>query len=165
MEQIQLFDIDLNNTSKKCSKCLIKKNITLFSLSGQGNNKYRSVCKKCINSDWAYRMMANISSRTKRRIRPYSNDFKKAIYKDHNITKQYIQELRIKQKGLCYWTKIPIDFTLEDKLRKPSLDRIDNNKGYEIGNVVLTTLFANLGRRDATANEYVMFLKEYLICE
>ena len=136
------------------------KNITLFPL--KGNNKYRNVCKECINGDWTYRLMSNISSRTKKRNRPYSDCQKKAIYTDHNITKKYIEQLREQQNGLCYWTKIPIDFTLKDQLRKPSLDRIDNNKGYEIGNVVLSTLFANLGRRDVNKNDYLKFLDKYL---
>jgi hypothetical protein len=162
MEQFKIFDLDLNQVQKKCNKCFAIKNITLFPLRGDGINKYRKMCKDCLNSDWAYRMMANISSRTKRRLRPYTNDYKKAIYKDHNLTKEFIKQLRIEQNGLCYWTKIPIDFTLQDQLRKPSLDRIDNNKGYEIGNVVLTTLFANLGRRDATKTQYCDFLKNYL---
>lgn len=38
---------------------------------------------------------------------------------------------------MCYWLKIPIDFTMQDKLRKPSLDRLDNSIGYEINNVAL----------------------------
>ena len=63
---------------------------------------------------------------------------------------------------MCYWLKIPIDFTMQDKLRKPSLDRLDNSIGYEINNVVLTTVFANTGRRDASIIEMSEFVKNYL---
>lgn len=51
---------------------------------------------------------------------------------------------------------------MKDKLRKPSLDRLDNSKGYEIGNVVLTTVFANTGRRDSTIKEMKEFVDNYL---
>ena len=63
---------------------------------------------------------------------------------------------------MCYWLNIPIDFTMEDRLRKPSLDRLDNSIGYRVDNVVLTTVFANTGRRDATVEEMLKFIADYL---
>jgi hypothetical protein len=144
--------------NKNCTKCNQIKPLIAFSKHGAGG--IRSACKVCINNDWSYRLMSNISSRTKRRIRQNGDD-RKIIFTDHNITKQFLQTLKDEQQGLCYWLKIPIDFTMKDTLRKPSLDRLDNTKGYEIGNVVLTTLFANMGRRDATINEMKSFITNY----
>ena len=144
--------------NKNCKKCNQIKPLIAFSKNGAGG--VRSACKVCINNDWSYRLMSNISSRTKRRIRQ-NGDERKIIFTDHNITKQFLQTLKDEQQGLCYWLKIPIDFTMKDTLRKPSLDRLDNTKGYEIGNVVLTTLFANMGRRDATINEMKSFITNY----
>jgi hypothetical protein len=150
------------NIVKRCRGCNIKKNIEEFSKAGKiYGSTYRARCKKCINSEWSYRLMSTISSRTKRRVRPDGSE-RKSIYTDHQITKSFLLKLSEKQNGLCYWTNIPIDFTLKDKLRKPSLDRLDNSKGYTKDNVVLTTLFANLGRRDATIEEYTYFLNSFI---
>jgi hypothetical protein len=63
---------------------------------------------------------------------------------------------------MCYWLKIPIDFTMKDKLRKPSLDRLDNSIGYRVDNIVLTTVFANTGRNSATVEEMLKFISDYL---
>jgi hypothetical protein len=72
------------------------------------------------------------------------------------------RSLKEKQNGMCYWLNIPIDFTMKDRLRKPSLDRLDNSIGYRKDNVVLTTVFANTGRRDATVEEMLKFISDYL---
>lgn len=49
-----------------------------------------------------------------------------------NITKKYAWNLFKSQERLCALTKLPLDFS---KKGTASLDRIDNSKGYEIGNV------------------------------
>ena len=81
---------------------------------------------------------------------------------DDKIGVSFLEELKSKQNGMCYWLNIPMDFTSKDNLRKPSLDRLDNTIGYRKDNIVLTTVFANTGRRDATILEMSDFVKNYL---
>ena len=150
---------------KKCIKCNKEKKITDFSKNGfdkNGLQKFRAQCKVCYNSNWKYRLMSTLSSRVAINQKMPNGRNKKVHIVDHNINGVFLNRLRVKQKGMCYWLNIPIDFTLKDKLRKPSLDRLDNSKGYEIGNVVLTTVFANTGRRDATIKEMNSFVDDYL---
>ena len=144
---------------KKCCKCNLEKPLNEF--YKRGATKYRSECKLCFSVDWTTKIMSSVCSRTN--LKKNDNTQRKSIFKNHNLTKEYLIELKEKQKGLCYWLNIPIDFTLKDKLRKVSLDRLDNQKGYEIGNVVLTTLFANLGRGNANITETKCFLNTYLL--
>jgi hypothetical protein len=144
---------------KECVECKQFKPLTEY--TSRGGGKKRSQCKKCYNSNWKYRIMSSLTSREAHRVRE-NGTVKKNIYRDNGINGEFLEFLKENQNGVCYWLKIPIDFTMKDKLRKPSLDRLDNTKGYEIGNVVLTTVFANLGRRDATTNEMSDFIKNYL---
>jgi hypothetical protein len=143
---------------KICKGC--KKELSIDDFYFSGNERRKARCKNCINGNWTYRIMSTISSRTKRT--PRDGYDRKSIMTDHQINTKFLHNLKNKQNGLCYWTNIPIDFSLSDKLRKPSLDRLDNRKGYTTDNVVLTTLFANLGRRDATIVEYKFFLNTYV---
>lgn len=157
------FDFNIEKT-KKCLTCKLVKSINDF--ASQGNGYKRGNCKKCYNSNWKYRILSTLSgkciTKNKKTKRKAGERIRNRFYKDKEINLSYLEELKNKQNGLCYWLKIPIDFTLQDKLRKPSLDRLDNTKGYEIDNIVLTTLFANTARRDATINEMKKFLSNYL---
>lgn len=53
-----------------------------------------------------------------------------------------------------YFLNIPFDITMQNNLTAPSLDRIDNSKGYEKGNVRIVTRFENMGRRDTPFEEF-----------
>ena len=149
---------------KKCIKCGEVKPLYQFCKTGfksDGSQAYKSQCKNCYNSNWKYRLMSTLTSRESKRFMPDGRK-RKSLSRDNGINSAFLEKLSKEQKGMCYWLNIPMDFTMKDKLRKPSLDRLDNSKGYEIGNVVLTTVFANTGRRDATIKEMKRFVDNYL---
>ena len=149
---------------KKCIKCGEVKPLYQFCKTGfksDGSQAYKSQCKNCYNSNWKYRLMSTLTSRESKRLMPDGRK-RKSLSRDNGINSAFLEKLSKEQKGMCYWLNIPMDFTMKDKLRKPSLDRLDNSKGYEIGNVVLTTVFANTGRRDATIKEMKRFVDNYL---
>lgn len=79
-----------------------------------------------------------------------------------SITKEDIKQIYQKQNGLCYWLKIPLDITFKDKLRQPSIDRLDNSKGYDLENIILTSQFANLGRQSSTKEDFLKFINNYI---
>jgi hypothetical protein len=78
---------------------------------------------------------------------------------EHTITVKDVKELYKKQNGLCYWFKVPLLITLEHKHpQKPSLDRLDRNKGYTKDNVVLTCYAANIGRNETDVDKWKEFV-------
>ena len=158
----------LNSECKTCSECNDNKVLNQFSKNGNYKNglpSYRSVCKSCYNKNWKYRLMSTMISRESSTKRAGGNGYSNIKVRDKSINLKYLETLKINQNGLCHWLKIPIDFSMNDKLRKPSLDRLDNSLGYVPGNVVLTTLFANLGRRDATIKEMKNFIDIFLFAQ
>jgi hypothetical protein len=71
----------------------------------------------------------------------------------------YILELFHKQEGLCGYFKIPmIPSGKRTHPFRPSLDRIDNDKGYLKDNIVLCTIMANLGRQSCPYDEWMKCL-------
>lgn len=138
--------------NKICITCNEIKNIEEYSKNSK--NGFRTSCKECMRNNWKYKILSSISSRRHKSIRYDTLGVK--------ITIKFLEQLKENQQGLCYWLKIPIDFTLKDKLRQPSIDRLDNTKGYELDNIVLTTLFANLGRQDSNQEDTLNFLNNYL---
>jgi hypothetical protein len=53
------------------------------------------------------------------------------------------------QRGLCYWFDVPLnpmDVFVAGNPLSPSVDRLDNSKGYEPDNIVICCRMANLGK-------------------
>jgi hypothetical protein len=71
-----------------------------------------------------------------------------------SITPQQIREMWDRQGGRCYWSGVEMLLDIEPgHLLRVSLDRVDPSLGYEEGNVVLTCLFINIGRRNRSPSE------------
>lgn len=77
-----------------------------------------------------------------------------------DIDLEYLKDLlENKQKNRCAVTNIPISFEGETKIYKtPSLDRIDNNKGYVKGNVHWVILGINYMKLNHNINDLIMTL-------
>ena len=74
-----------------------------------------------------------------------------------------IEESDIIIPKICPLLEIPIKFgTKEDYNNSPSLDRIDNTKGYIKGNVWVISKKANTMKNSATLNELQTFCKNVL---
>lgn len=83
-----------------------------------------------------------------------------------DLTVEYLMGLYEQQHGKCYWTGSPLLFghlSGNQDLQKVSLDRLDCACGYLVGNVVLATAFANIGRGDTPESEFREFLGPLLL--
>lgn len=100
--------------------------------------------------------------------------------RERNIAKRLLKSCRQRasQKGFeftiekedivipeyCPYLKVPITNTIgEGKvLTNPSVDRIDNDKGYIKGNIEVISLMANIMKQNATRQQLTEFAKEIL---
>ena len=75
-----------------------------------------------------------------------------------DIDEAYIQNLFDQQGGLCHWVRVPmVPSTLHRYPWAPSLDRLDCNPGYAMGNLVLSSRFANFARNSTDRAIFAKF--------
>jgi hypothetical protein len=153
---------------KKCNKCGLLKPIDNFYKSQRG--------LKCIECTLEIGRINKIKKRKdpefkkiesqkqkERRVRLWQNTLindSKRRGVDHNLTIDDINELYNKQNGLCYWFKIPLSpSNIKKHPQQPSIDRLDQNKGYTKDNVVLSCYSANIGRNENDLSVWLEFIK------
>lgn len=107
-----------------------------------------TICKKCYNAidrnrkSYAERLLKNS------KINARSHKWK------HNLTAEYIQEMLDKQECKCCYSGVPFYNDKKDKMTYPTIDRIDSNKGYEVGNVCICTWFVNTMKSNLTIDQF-----------
>lgn len=143
---------------KQCTKCgnNYRNTFEFFDRSSAGQGGLRSDCRNCrlkysreySEKHWAWQLFNNARNSSKR------NGL------EINITEEYVLELYENQKGKCYWLGIKMIPSKQTKsLLQPSIDRLDRNLGYVIGNVVLCCFVANFGRNENSITEWKNFLE------
>lgn len=92
----------------------------------------------------------------------YLNDrkSKKDLNRTGTVTVKHLIDLYKEQEGLSYFLKLKMDMTMTDPLSSLSIDRIDNNIGYQDGNIKLVTRFENMGRRETTFDKFENFCND-----
>jgi hypothetical protein len=80
-----------------------------------------------------------------------------------NITWQDLQKKFEEQGCKCHWFGIDVDpqdiFETHNPLA-PSVDRLDNDKEYEIDNIVICCRLANLGKGNAPSSKFLQTAKD-----
>lgn len=153
---------------KKCSNCKEQKSKIEFAPSQNyckkcaaiKNKEYHKTHKESIkivkknnyNKHWAH----NALRRAKSREKGYTV----------SIDEAYVLDLFNKQGGKCYWLGVKLDPTAPPRHpQRPSIDRLDNAKGYEPGNVVVSSWFANAGRNSIDVDTMKEFIENVLNVE
>ena len=97
------------------------------------------------------------------------NGIKRTEPLDVTIDEMYLIKQFSKQDGKCYWTEFPIDphgvYEKNNPLA-PSLERLDESKGYIPDNVVICLRLFNLGRQRCPENKFrgqIKLLKEHFV--
>jgi hypothetical protein len=85
----------------------------------------------------------------------------KKINVEFNLTKEYLESI-YPTDGMCPLLNIALNWHSPSRHDStPSIDRIDNNKGYIKGNVQWVSWRANLLKNDATLEELLMLAQNY----
>jgi hypothetical protein len=166
--------------TKKCTKCNYVKKLTEFYSSKNGYLKVDSYCKECrclyqksrktisnkirrdkmkIDTDYKQNILRLKRESHKRHLEQALFNRAKARAKkwnlDFNIT---IEDIVI--PTICPILEIPIiPGTKRNYHNTPSLDRIDNNKGYIKENIRVISMLANSMKNAATKELLIKFSK------
>ena len=172
---IEINDI---NFMYACTKCKILKPNSDFVYSKDNRNtkgrSYTTSCKSCRNL-YSKKLRENptesfIKSKKEQSkknklntvfLSSKGNAKKRGL--EHNITKDYIEELYSLQNGLCYYTDKLMHIDLRDKNNNKdcvSIDRIDSDKGYIFGNLVLCRWQVNRMKNDLSNIDFLQIISE-----
>tara|TARA_R110000824_G_scaffold63076_1_gene166292 strand:+ start:661 stop:1038 length:378 start_codon:yes stop_codon:yes gene_type:complete len=77
-----------------------------------------------------------------------------------NLTFEHLRDMFYHQDALCFYTGA--DFNFESKTDSPSLDRIDSNKGYIIGNIVWCRSRINFMKYNDTYDKFLVECRNVL---
>lgn len=114
-------------------------------------------CKHCKNKIRYEKDHADMSTRLLKRSK--NNACQHGFL--HTLTKEYIEELLKKQNYKCFYTGVELKEGT-NIFTQPSIDRIDSNKGYVEGNVVICTVIANTTKNDLTINNLYDLLHKFI---
>jgi len=82
---------------------------------------------------------------------------------EFDLSVDELKLLWLKQGGRCYWTDKELSFGVGEARHpfRPSLDRLDPNQGYTIGNVVWSSNFANRARGELSQKDFAVIMNDF----
>lgn len=160
--------IDTLNNIKLCSNCKEIKSLNEFYKSKK--NLTQPYCKSCCkqSSKLSYLTVRKNKEKTSIADRLYWSSYKGYLNRkskgknlDFTITVSTIKDLLVKQDNKCYWTKLLLNLEINNekyKYNAPSIDRIDNSKGYTPDNICITLWCINRMKGNMDVTEFVNLL-------
>jgi hypothetical protein len=171
----QFVEMQINENGNLWCFCC-KKYISENSFHNDKSNKHRKYkntkCMDCHNI-WYRQFRKRISGENKEkhlcyiiagcknRSRPKWHGGGSQIGKSYNITIEHLNELWIKQNGICALSGILMTNIIGEGYKEfnCSVDRIDTNIGYMIGNMRLVCNKINTMRNNYTDENFIWFCK------
>ena len=169
----------VNGSQKKCFKCGLWRDLNLFNKNPKTSGGVSKMCRECYNNHPS--VIKNEKNRLCRKRRAISNGdieyytkFRASAIKNtakkkgivYDIDAKHLYEIWQKQKGLCYYTTIPMKSELRQQgfqaWDAPSVDRLEPSTGYVRGNVVWCIFAVNSFKQslnEAKFREMVNYIK------
>ena len=130
---------------KACNKCKVEKPYTIEYFPTRGKGTLRGECRDCYNQwrrDSPKYAKTSIISECRRRAAEKNREF--SLDKD---------ELEFPK--VCPVLNIELKHGRDDWQNSPNIDRIDNNKGYTMDNVIVVSALANTIKTSANPNQII----------
>jgi hypothetical protein len=95
----------------------------------------------------------------------WTTEDSKMIPREFTLTRSDLVNMFRKQKNRCFWFGIELNphdvfHPMPRYPLAPSIDRLDNNEGYTIDNVVITSRLANLARGTCLVDDWTVIVKK-----
>ena len=150
---------------KTCNVCKVEKPLSCFGKDSTRVDGLKYKCKQCRK-----KLAKNSKANKYWKVNNWSKVLevqcqKRAKEKGQvsEITEEFIKELYKKQNGKCFWFGVDLVPSSKKKYPfQPSIDRIDNKKGYLKNNVVLCCFSANFARNENSFDVFKEFCEELL---
>lgn len=149
---------------KVCSKCKIPKNIKEFNKNRSKNDGLNSYCKLC-HRQFVKNYDKTNEKRKKYKAKKQRDYSKNPEYKFKKTIKDSIRRKRkfnlTFEEYMTFWQK-PCSYC-NNQIDTIGLDRVDNNKGYQLDNIVSCCSNCNYGKNNKTKEEYFNHCKQVVI--
>ena len=157
---------------KKCRTCGIEKPLSDYHKDSEKKYGVRSICKPCakvVSYEYYLKNSVSIQQRvskySKRYVPKHTRDIdsrlrnlwikaKSRTNKEFNITEMDVQDLWSKQDGKCAYSKLPMS-AASNQLYTVSIDRIDSDIGYVVGNIQLVCAAVNRMKQEFTHDVFL----------
>jgi hypothetical protein len=129
--------------TKVCTRCNVEKEINKENFPTREGGKFRADCRECYN---AYKRNSVKDSRhhmvSDARIRARKKGLEFDLIKEE-----------INFPDVCPILKFKLKHGKEEWFNSPSIDRIDNSKGYTMDNIIIVSILANSIKTSATPQQ------------
>ncbi len=129
---------------RKCSECKQRRPLSEYNKHRKQPDGFVYKCRTCLKD--SYHILPIKLAQHKCRAKKKGLEF--SIILEDLYLPEYCPILGVK-----------LDYSRNPGRHSPSIDRIDNSKGYIKGNVIVVSVKANAMKSDATFNELLSFCK------
>lgn len=143
--------------TKICSKCKTEKSVGDFNKHEGHKDGLRSECKKCFN-EWKKKYRIKNNEKIRQKEREWENRYGQRPYGKFLYYKKKAKERTISwnlsfEQFLIFWQK-PCNYCSQT-IKTIGLDRINNERGYEINNIVPCCKTCNYAKRALKEKEFI----------
>lgn len=158
---------------KLCVRCRADKPKEDFAKEKRNRDGLKSYCLECQSvmttqyhqerraRDWAFRLIQNARTSTSgggNRKRQMASGTRPR-WERVDLTPEFLRELYASQDGKCAYFNVPLLLDGGTGLRSITLDRLNCERGYVQGNVVLACRAANLARGAASVDDMFVLVE------
>lgn len=149
--------------SKTCAQCFVEKSLNDFNRVPKSNRKdgRSRYCKTCTSERTkGYRAQSPRTRFTVSMNTARTTARRKSLAFELSI--EGLIGVWEKQKGLCFYSGVPMKYSGDGTPESVSLERVDSNKGYTPDNVVLCCTIVNRMKSDLPHSEFLRWCKAIL---